>query len=218
MVESMPERLAIYYAPARHSPLDILATRWLVRPELAALTVSARRYGFHATIKAPMALKPGARQAELAAELKSWCAKEGPVSVGRVEIRLLDGFLALVPAVQAEDLTNFAGRVVEVFDRFRAPLDAKERAKRLSAPLTDRQVKLIERYGYPYVMEQFLFHMTLTDRLPPAQSGKLLAEARTFFAETLAVPLVIDRLVLFHEKQSGAPFTRGAEFALAGGA
>ncbi|HWA20576.1 MAG TPA: DUF1045 domain-containing protein [Devosia sp.] len=213
----MPERLAIYYAPARHSPLDILAARWLARPELAALTVSARRYGFHATIKAPMALKPGKKPQELAADLKSWCAKEAPVSVGRIEARLIDGFLALVPAAQSEELTNFAGRVVETFDPFRAPLDAKERAKRLSAPLTDRQIKLVDRYGYPYVMEQFLFHMTLTDRLPPAQSGKLLAEARTFFAEALALPLVIDRLVLFHERQSGAMFTRGADFTLAGG-
>jgi hypothetical protein len=214
----MPERLAIYYAPARHSPLDILATRWLGRPELAGLTVSARRYGFHATIKAPMALKTGVKEAEIAAELKNWCAKEGPVSVGRIEVRLIDGFLALVPAVQAEDLTNFAGQVVEMFDRFRAPLDARERAKRLSAPLTDRQIKLVDRYGYPYVMEQFLFHMTLTDRLPPAQSAKLLAEARIFFAEVLATPLVIDRLVLFHERQAGGQFMRGAEFALAGGA
>jgi uncharacterized protein DUF1045 len=216
MVESMPERLAIYYAPARHSPLDTLATRWLARPELAPLTVSARRYGFHATIKAPMAIKAGKRPQDLTAELQSWCAKEGPVSVGRIEARLIDGFLALVPAAQPDDLTNFAGRVVEIFDSYRAPLDPKERAKRLSAPLTDRQIKLVDRYGYPYVMEQFLFHMTLTDRLPPAQSTKLLAEARTYFAETLAVPLVVDRLVLFHEKQAGGPLMRGIEFVLEG--
>lgn len=213
----MPERHAIYYAPARHSALDTLSSRWLARSELAALTVSARHYGFHATIKAPMALKTGAKVADLVAELKSWCAKEAPVTVGRVELRLLDGFIALVPAAQTDDLTNFAGRVVEAFDRFRAPLDAKERAKRLSAPLTDRQIKLVDRYGYPYVMEQFQFHMTLTDRLPAAQSAKVLAEARNFFAVALGAPLVLDRLVLFHESASRAPFTRGAEFMLQGG-
>lgn len=184
--------------------------------QLSGLTVSVRRYGLHATIKAPMALKMGTKQTDLVTSLKAWCAKEIPVNAGRLELRLLDGFLALVPARQPQELTDFAARVVEAFDRYRAPLDAKERSKRLSAPLTDRQSKLVDKYGYPYVLEQFQFHITLTDRLPPAMAMKVLADGRAFFADVLAMPLMIDRLVLFHEPHSGADFTRGAEFRLEG--
>jgi hypothetical protein len=104
--------------------------------------------------------------------------------------------------------------VVEDFDRFRAPLDPKDRARRLRAPLTDRQVKLLDKFGYPYVLEQFQFHMTITDRLPMAKAAQVLAEARTHFAELTTSHLLIDRLVLFHEMQPGGDFDRGEEFVL----
>ena len=213
----MPERVAIYFAPAQDSVLDLKASAWLARKDIASLTLSARRYGFHATIKAPMALKPGKKAAELAADLKHWCSKEAPVNAGRIEVRHIDGFLALVPVAQPEELTNLAGRVVEDFDRFRAPLDPKDRAKRLRAPLTDRQIKLLDKFGYPYVLEQFQFHLTLTDRLPPAQAAKLLAEARAHFTEVTTSYLLVDRLVLFHERQQGGDFDRGEEFVLGSG-
>jgi hypothetical protein len=134
-----------------------------------------------------------------------------------MEVRHIDGFLALVPVAQPEELTNLAGRVVEDFDRFRAPLDPKDRAKRLRAPLTDRQIKLLDKFGYPYVLEQFKFHLTLTDSLPPAQAAKVLAEARTHFSDLTTSHLLVDRLVLFHERQPGGDFDRGEEFILGSG-
>ncbi|MEQ1769679.1 MAG: DUF1045 domain-containing protein [Devosia sp.] len=212
----MPQRFAIYYAPPRGSALDVRSANWLKRPELREATIAARRYGFHATIKAPMALKTGTDQAGLAAALATFGRENGPVMVGRIEPRIIDGFLALVPVIQPRELTDFAELVVEAFDRFRAPLDARERQRRLSAPLSDRQIKLLDTYGYPYVLEQFQFHMTLTDRLPLDRQAALLADAKVWFAPALATQLVVDRLVLFHEAEPGTVFFRGEDFVLKG--
>jgi hypothetical protein len=80
--------------------------------------------------------------------------------------------------------------------------------------LTARQVDLLDRFGYPYVMEEFLFHMTLTDRLPPTLQPDLLRAAQAWFADALRDPLVLDRIALFHEPAPGAPFARLADFTL----
>jgi len=37
--------------------------------------------------------------------------------------------------------------------------------KRLSSPLTVRQQQLLDEYGYPYVLDEFRFHITLSDRM-----------------------------------------------------
>ena len=213
----MTERLAIYYAPQRGSRLDVAAEGWLARADIAAETVSARRYGMHATIKAPMALAAGMDADSLAAALTAFGRRHRPVDMGRLVPRLIDGFLALVPAQQSQALTDFAATVVADFEPFRAPLSAEDRTRRLRSPLTSRQIELLDAYGYPYVLEEFRFHMTLTDRLPVALQPQRLAEAEAWFADVLAAPVALDRLVLFTEPAPGDAFVRlEPDFMLSG--
>ncbi|MBI4920834.1 MAG: DUF1045 domain-containing protein [Devosia nanyangense] len=210
----MTERFAIYFAPQRDSALATRAEAWLAQPQLQALTGSARKYGFHATLKAPMALKAGTDQHQLAAALAAFARNHAPVAMGRLEAGLIDGFLALTPVAQPQELIDFAAEVTTAFDDFRAPPGAEERARRLMAPLTDRQIELLDRYGYPYVFEQFQLHMTLTDRLPPERRDELVSAARDWFAAELALPIRLDRLVLFHEPEPGAAFCRLDDYVL----
>ena len=212
----MPERFALYFAPAEVAPLTEAATSWLAQADLRALTVSARRYGFHATLKAPMGLASGMGRPALEAAIAKFAERRAPVGIGYLRPQLLDGFLALTPVEQPAALTEFAADVVRTFEPLRAPLGAAEMARRMEAPLTARQVELLETFGYPYVLEQFLFHMTLTDRLAEPQRTALLGRAEAWFAEALARPVWLDRLVLFHEAEAGAPFERLADFALQG--
>jgi hypothetical protein len=202
----MSGRFAIYFAPARDSALWQRAQAWLAQPELEGLTVSAKRYGFHATIKAPMLL--AGEFDELDAALSEFVLDEAPVLLSGLAPRLIDGFLALTTVPQPTALTDLATEVVQAFEPFRAPLSADERARRLKAPLTPRQVELVDTYGYPYVLEQFLFHMTLTDRLPSERRNEMVARADEWFAEVLAQPILLDRLVVFDEPEPGAPFRR----------
>jgi hypothetical protein len=190
---------------------------WLDQPELAALTVSARRYGFHATIKAPFALAEGRDLAGVEMAVSAFAARHKPVSMGMVGAHLIEGFLALTPVSQPQQLTDFAATVVTEFEPFRQPLDAAERERRLKSPLTARQIELVDTYGYPYVLEQFQFHMTLTDRMPADRKAELQSRAAAWFADELSAPILLDRLVLFHEAAPGEPFTRlPGDFVLKG--
>lgn len=227
----MPERFAIYYAPPTTSELWQRAVRWLGRDPatgpvgndgiagidaatLAAITPSATRYGFHATLKAPFPLATGKDGEALDAALQQFSLRHGRVPLGPLELRPLDGFLALTPVVQSQALTDFAAEVVTAFEPFRAPMSAAERERRLKSPLTAYQIGLLDHYGYPYVMDQFLFHMTLTDRLDPAMQASVMAAAAEWFAPVLGREVMLDRLSLFHEPEAGAPFVRRADFPL----
>lgn len=202
----MTARYAIYFAPARDSALWERAQDWLTQPDLAALTVAARRYGFHATLKAPMPL--ALDYAELDAALMAFADERAAVVLSGLAPRLIDGFLALTAEPQPGPLTALAANVVEAFEPFREPLGESERARRLAAPLTPRQVQLVDQYGYPYVLDEFLFHMTLTDRLPPNLREATVARAQSFFADVLVQPIWLDRLVVFAEPEPGAAFVR----------
>lgn len=211
----MTERFAIYFAPGRDSLLGQRAEAWLAQPELEALTVSARRYGFHATLKAPMALAAGVDRGQVEMAVAEFAGRNAAVEM-ELAARLIDGFLALTAEPQSQELTDFAASVVVAFEPLRALLAPAERARRLRAPLSARQIELLDRYGYPYVLEEFQFHMTLTDRLATEQREPMRKRAADWFAEALAEPVVLDRLVLFHEAEPGAAFRRLDDFVLKG--
>jgi hypothetical protein len=204
----MRARYAIYFAPARDSELWRRAEAWLAQPDLQPLTVFARRYGFHATLKAPMTLSDGCDRAALHTALAEFADDRPPLALPGLAPRLIDGFLALTTDPQPQALTDFAAKLVWQFEVFREPLTVEDRTRRLKAPLTARQVELLDRYGYPYVLEQFQFHMTLTDRLPEDLRGGMQERAAAWFAEVLAEPVRLDRLVLFTEPAPGAAFER----------
>jgi hypothetical protein len=93
-------------------------------------------------------------------------------------------------------------------------MSVKDRAARASRGLSERQIELLDAYGYPYVFEEFRFHMTLTDRLAAADAADIAQAATTWFAPVLDEPIVLDRLSLFHEAEAGKPFRRVADFKL----
>ena len=179
-------RYAIYYTPPPDSPLDRFGSGVLgydcfearevlrqpiegINPAIMALlAVEPRRYGFHATLKAPFRLRD-ASEADLSAAVTSFATAQRAVELGPLELSAMGSFLVLRPSQQVADLQALAAACVEKFDRFRAPMSDGERARRLSGSLTPRQVALMERWGYPYVFEEFRFHMTLAGPVPQEQ-------------------------------------------------
>jgi putative phosphonate metabolism protein len=217
-------RYAIYFAPERGSLLDVLGTRWIGRnawtgePEaqpslegiaadrLAAVTAEARRYGWHATLKPPFALATGQTEARLRTAVADFAA-ERTGRVARLEVARVGDFVALVPAEETVDIGRFAAECVMAFDPYRAPPEAEEIARRRLAGLTPRQDELLLRWGYPYLFEEFRFHMTLTARVYGAEADRLEAAARAWFADALEEPVRIDNVAVFVEPSPGAPFT-----------
>jgi putative phosphonate metabolism protein len=227
-------RYAIYAAPAPGSALANHAAAWLGRDALSglprpqplpqsmqmdtlvAITREADRYGFHGTLKPPFQLAEGRDEAALVAALEAYGAHTAPVDLGLLSVQDLSGFIALRPIESPPALLALAADIVEAFDGFRRPPDTTELARRRAHGLTPAQETNLERWGYPYVMDDFRLHFTLTSRLPSAERAPLIGWLARYFAPVLERPFVIDTLWLFVEPEPGAPFRQARGFALTG--
>jgi len=208
------KRYALYYAPPR-GPLAETAARWLGRdaqtnarfdqphPSLWSLSASARRYGFHATLKAPFRLADGLTKDDLIGAVDTFAARTSAFAIDGLQVASLDGFLALIPMGDTATLDAYAAKITTRFDCFRAAMTPAERQRRNPDRLTDRQRALLDSYGYPFVLDQFRFHMTLTDRLDAAQAATLRPLAETVFGPVLPTPCPIDCLLVFGESEDG---------------
>jgi len=156
-----------------------------------------RAYGFHATLKPPFRLLEGRIASDLEAALDTFAKSQSRIDLGPVEVRSIGSFIALVPVAPRAALLQLAGACVQHFDRFRAPMSEPERARRLAAPLTKSQMINLGRWGYPYVFDDFQFHMTLTGPLADDDRAQTLQWLTAEFASRRAVQrLVLDRLVI----------------------
>ena len=225
-------RYAIYFCPDDNTPLGTFGTEWLGRtsdgrkltpPALADIpepvwrtAISApRRYGFHATLKPPFRLAAGVTEPELHQAVEEFCQAEPPVPLGRLTVELLSEFIALRPEQNAP-VNTFAERCLQGFDRFRAPSTAAEIARRRPDALTARQRNLLDRWGYPYVMDQFRFHMTLTGRLPSAEAQVFSAALETRFAPLLEQAVSIDSICIRHQETPEDDFVLAGRYPLCG--
>lgn len=205
------KRYAIYYAPPAGDFADAAAA-WLgwdvargcavaqPDPSFAEITADPRKYGFHATIKAPFRLADDVTVDDLKIAFTSLAAEMSPVTLTGLHMVHLDGFLALVPIDPSPALQDMAAQITRDLDQFRAPLNAAEFARRRPDTLTPRQRELLDSYGYPYVLEQFQFHMTLTGR---TDDPSVMAAAKAQIKGLIPAPLHINDLCLMGEDDLG---------------
>jgi hypothetical protein len=189
-------RFAIYYAPESLHPLWAAGCHWLgrdpSRPEWRAppheATDAPRRYGFHATLKPPMALRAGASRDDFVAAVQALAARWSPFEMPALEVGVLHDFVALRPVGPLGDsspLHRLAEACVSELDTWRAPGTKQP----------------------PRLPDDWQFHMTLSDPLPegPARE-RMMTEARGHFAAALAQPLSCESLCVFTEPAEGQPF------------
>ncbi|MCA1476595.1 DUF1045 domain-containing protein [Bradyrhizobium sp. NBAIM08] len=225
-------RYAIYYAAGRDSALSRFGAELLgydaysggeisfpeqalhAAPDWREVSADPRKYGFHATLKAPMALAPGNTEAELLAACAAFAGRTRPIPAIRPVVDAISGFIAVSPAEPMETLQQLAADCVRAFDPFRAPLTAEDRARRKPEKLSERQRDYLDRWGYPYVMEEFRFHMTLTGRLDAERRGPILQMLRARFAALGIETLAVDRIALFKQEDAKARFRIIGEWAL----
>ncbi|MDN5000436.1 DUF1045 domain-containing protein [Bradyrhizobium sp. GCM10027634] len=186
-----------------------------VAPDWPDVAADPRKYGFHGTLKAPMALASGRTEAELMAACAAFAGKERPIPVIRPVVDAISGFIAVIPAEPVSELQQLAADSVRDFDAFRPPLTVEDRARRKPEKLTERQRDYLDRWGYPYVMEEFRFHMTLTGRLDADRRGPILEMLRDRFAGLKLERLAIDRIALFKQDDAKTHFRIIGEWTLA---
>lgn len=219
-------RHAIYFTPEPSSALHKLGSSWLGRdahskaslgrpdPRLSEYTSDAARYGFHGTLKPPFVMKSSVPVAMLEAGVRGIAQQHASFSAGILELQLIEGFLALVLAQPSAALHQLADDCVERLDDFRTPPEEAELQKRRALGLTEDQEILLQRWGYPYVLEEFRFHMTLSSRLSNDEQAWMMPLAKAHFASVLAQPLWIDALTIMVEPESGADFVTQMRISL----
>jgi putative phosphonate metabolism protein len=226
-------RYAIYFAAGSDSALSRFGAELLgydaysgdelpfpadasrLAPDWRDITADPRKYGFHGTLKAPMALAPGRTEAELLAACATFAGEARTIPVIRPVVDSISGFIAVIPAEPVDALQELAADCVRAFDSFRTALTAEDRSRRKPERLSERQRDYLDRWGYPYVMEEFRFHMTLTGRLDAQRRGSILQMLLARFAALGLETQAIDRITLFKQDDAGARFRIIGEWALA---
>ena len=117
------------------------------RAAIDAITLDARRYGFHATLKAPFRLAEGRTAAELDAAVARYAAGRPGVLVPRLSLARLGGFFALVPGAEAAELQTLADEVVTEPRLLPRPGDAKPRSPAATRPSSRRASANCSRRG-----------------------------------------------------------------------
>ena len=173
----------------------------LASSDLAALTDRPRKYGFHGTVKPPFRLADGQSVDALKRAVQGLCKGFEPFTLRSLQLTQIGRFFAMTAPDDHAALRSVADSVVQELDTFRAPLNEQELARRRASRLTARQEGLLQRWGYPYVLEEFKFHLTLTGPCKNPDATRLVLEDA--LARVQNEPLSIDALCLLKEDDVG---------------
>ncbi len=219
----MTARYAVYYAPRQDSRLWAKASAWLGRDaydgrdlkrpalpgleglDLDALTADPRGYGFHATLKAPFELASDQTEAELVAFTRAFAAARSSFSA-RIEPARLGRFHAFRLSEATPGMDDLHAACVRDFEPFRAPLSDHDLTRRRKAKLTPEQDQRLVAWGYPYVFEDFRFHMTLSSSIADDMVSRRLGVVLADWFQDEAGPHLFDGVALFKQPDRASPF------------
>jgi hypothetical protein len=224
-------RYAIYYAPEVDSPLDSFGRSWLgsgasadsgpqvecqlpdvtdlAPSEVAAVISAVAHYGFHGTLKAPFFLRSPDLEPALFEEIKAFANGRRPFCLPPLKLGRMNRFLALMPETACTPLDDLAEACVRHFDPYRKTASAAELARRRVAALSARQEAHLVRWGYPYVLDEFRFHLTLAGPLNGDDTATKLVRAIDACLAAVEVDLdavEVRSICLFIQERQDLPF------------
>jgi hypothetical protein len=215
------QRYAIYWIPPSGSVLEQFGRSWLggdletgemhdrrigLGEELAERAAkSPRRYGFHATIKAPFRLASDVTEDDLAEALALFCSKRRLIRSGPLGLERFPSYLALCPQNRRSEIEWLASDCVANFDRFRAPLTDADR-KRRRGELPPLEKLQMEQFGYPYIFSLFYFHISLAGPLEPRELDAVAAALRPALRGFANEDFLLGELCLVGDPGDGALF------------
>ena len=218
------KRYAVYFGPRPNEPLHDFGKSWFgTDPETGAslptsplpgysqdthstIIKAPRHYALHGTLKPPFVLADGTEYDALKQAVSDLAVTLSPVTLSPLYLKDLSGFLALCPAEPSPSLRILAGRCVAELDQFRRPASEGEIEMRRAAGLTPDHDANLLRWGYPYVLDDFRFHITLTSRLQDKERQTVAATLSPRVSPILTAPTVLQDLCLYGEPEDGSPF------------
>jgi hypothetical protein len=220
-------RIALYYAPPASSAWWRAGCEWLGRDaetgrlieaplepsitalgqSVAALTGSPRQYGWHATLVAPFHTAEGVTPQQVLSVAREWASHITPFSAALCPAEM--GRFVALRAAQPEDdeaIRRIAASALHAVASLRARPSAEDARRRLASGLSERQQTLLHEWGYPYVLDEYRFHMTLSDALDSASARAAIVSLWQTRAAALGA-LPFHGAALFVQPRPGAPFT-----------
>ena len=168
----------------------------------SAIVKRPQKYGFHATLAAPFALADGCNLADLEQAVATVAARHTafdlPLKLGK-----LGRFFALIPSDDVALISALAADLVITCDPLRQPLTDADLQRRRKARLSPEQDALLQRWGYPYVLDEFRFHMTLTGPVEYALQTTVEQELMRHLSPILAQSQPIGHICIAGQDDSG---------------
>jgi hypothetical protein len=169
----------------------------------------ASLYGFHGTLAAPF--RTGRPEKEIAGRLEELAAGASAFELPRLRVAVLRGaFTALVPEYEPPPLRDLEARLVTSLRPLALDPDPLDAARR--GTLTEGQARNQSLWGYPYVLSEFSFHLTLAN----SADGRLVAALQGYFPQQALGPLPFAAVSLCLQREGGAPFRVIGDFPLRG--
>jgi len=219
----MQDRYAIYFVPSADEEYYQRISQWLgysihtgrpvsqteLSPTLqpfTGFTRHARMYGCHATLKPPFRLKPNLKEKQLVKIFKHFSRLFPPIQCSGLQIENIGRFVALTLTDECPRLHELATDCVQTFDLFRDDLTPAEFNKRQPERLSPNQLLMLKQWGYPFVIDEFRFHITLSDPLPESS----LAACKKALIDDLSPipsrPFILDSISLCYQPAPSKPF------------
>lgn len=213
-------RYAVYYLPDADTPLQRFGDQWLgwsitdgeftsppdggiSSTDRAKITSTPQKYGFHGTLKPPLKLKDEFGQNEFMNAARHIAAMHSPFTMPPLKLQLIGKFMALVPVEHSTSLHDLGAALVTGLDAFRKAPGEEEIARRMSAGLTPRQIELLGKWGYPYVLDEFRFHLTLTGRLEENQMPSLQKYLEDQLNPIIDQPIKVKDIAVVGQAENG---------------
>jgi len=228
----MTGRIALYFSPLESSALNQFGEAVLGRTHKEARKINSRssfpsqskwrrltekpaHYGFHATLKAPFEIAENKILDNLLYEVDAFASTQTPHLLNTLGPSELSNFMALTVQEQSKELTDFSFRCVTKFEDYRKPLSESDIARRKQQTLSARQLELLNQFGYPYIADEFKFHMTLSGKLEN-DDHDFHAWASSLYSDMVKEVPVLDQLCLFKQKDRTSAFVELERFTLGG--
>ena len=217
-MEESFKRYAIYYAPIENCELDVFGKcllGWdpykgeeITKPyplklpnlqKFSRFVLTPKQYGFHGTIKAPFRLKDGYTYNDLENKVGEISKQIHSFHLNKLIIKKLGYFIALIPTNNLK-VNEVSNKFVEGLDYLRDELSENEIKKRNPIKLTSRQKKMLFKWGYPYVFNEFKFHLTLTSKLNIEEIDDVFKSLQNILTQFNLIKINFNSVCIFGQK------------------
>ena len=92
---------------------------------------------------------------------------------------------------------------MRAFEPLRAPLNETDIARRRKSTLSERQDAQMLKWGYPYVFQDFHFHMTLSGRISIHKAQNTMPVLQQLFVPVAPHPFIVRSVSVMGEDACG---------------